>query len=115
LGVLFLSVVVYALGDTGVSVLSVIFVVLPAIAWFCAGILWVAHRHVPEARNLGERAVVAVRDAIVATIGGVLGLSRLADLDVPNDVAVGLLVGGMLLVAAYPLAWLIQWQQGRWD
>ena len=115
LGVLTFAVVAFWIGDTGVSVLSAVFVTLPILAWTCAIVLWIAHRHVPEARNLGERAVVAIRDAIVATIGGILGLSRLADIHLSSDIAVGLLAGGLLLVAAYPLAWLIQWQQGRWD
>jgi hypothetical protein len=110
-----MSVVAFLVGDAGISALSAFFVALPIAAWSCAIVLWLGHRHVPEAKNLGERAIVAVRDAIVTTIGGILGLSRLADLHLDGAIAIGLLTGGLLLVAAYPLAWLIQWQQGRWD
>jgi hypothetical protein len=102
-------------GEGWPDVLGWAFVLLPIGAWLCAGLLYWAHRMEPLATNLGERSIVAIRDALVTTIGAVLGLNRVASLGFPTELAVGLLAVGLLLVAAYPLAWLTQFYRGRWD
>jgi len=114
-GVIVLVIAARLAGTAWVDVLSLVFLALPVAAWAAAFLLWQAHRTVPEAHNLGERAVVAVRDALVATVGAVLGLNRLAELHLAPDVTLALLSVALLLVTAYPLAWLIQWARGRWD
>jgi len=114
-GSIFLLIVGYIAGAALTDVLSVSFLGLAGASWTCAIILFAAHRVEPTARNLGERAIVAQRDALVATIGAILGINRLAELHFPNDFAIGLLGLGLLLVTAYPIAWLIQWWLGRWD
>ena len=102
-------------GTAYVDLLSWVFVQLPIAAWAAALVLVRAHRLRPDAQNLGERSIVAVRDAIVATIGALLGLNRIVPLGWPSAVAVSLLGLALLLVTAYSIAWLIQWYQGRWD
>lgn len=97
------------------TILSIAFLALPAAAWLCAGLLFMAHRREPSAVNLGERSIVAIRDALVATIGAFLGLNRVVPLGLPTDVAVALLAMALLLVTAYPIAWLVQFFRGRWD
>jgi hypothetical protein len=102
-------------GVEEIDVLACELVLLPVAAWAAAGLLFLAHRRQPSARNLGERSLVAVRDAIVATLGAVLGLSRLLSLRLEGDTAIGIIGVSLLLVTAYPIAWIVQFYRGRWD
>ena len=97
------------------DVLAIAFIALMVAAWLAAALLYWAHLMEPTAVNLGERSIVAIRDALVATIGGALGLNRVLSFGWSGDLSIALLALGLLIVTAYPVAWLIQFARGRWD
>lgn len=64
---------------------------------------------------LEERAGVAVVLAVVACGAAVLALSRLRVFSLPSDLAISILVIGLLLVSVPSVVWLAAFWAGRFD
>jgi len=102
-----------------VDILAAILVAMPVAGIVSAAVLIGARRR-PEADGLPqfrERGDVAVVLAVVSTLGAGLGINRIAGTNgrgfLPTEVALGILVLALGLVAAYPLRWLYLYLRGR--
>jgi hypothetical protein len=97
------------------DVLSVVALGLCALAWWA---WWVWRRAAQHRPNpiVRERAVVAGRDAVVASIVGFIGVRRLLDFQgVPSEAITLLLVAALLAVCLYPLRLLVWYYRGEFE
>jgi len=75
--------------------------------------VWILSRHFKESStSLRERAVLAIRDFIVASIAATLALSRLEFITLPTGTAVPMLIFAMLLVSLPSVWWLALYFRG---
>lgn len=93
--------------------LAVLLVLLPAVDWMTALILISAARRHPGITALTERAHTALLLALSATLAGVLGLVRLGEVVLSNDLAIVLLGLSLVLVSLPALYWLVLYLTGR--
>lgn len=89
------------------TVLLIVAPTFPALA----SIILVRHWSVAST-SLHERALLAVRDWVVASIAALLALTRLGFVTLPNGSAVGLLIVAMLLVSLPSAYWLYLYWRG---
>lgn len=95
------------------DVLAVILVLLPVVDWATALMLLAAAHRNPGITALSERAHTALLLALSATLAGTLGLVRLGEVYIPNDVAILLLGISLVLVSLPALYWLVLYLTGR--
>jgi hypothetical protein len=90
--------------------LAVVLIVAPVLPLTAAFLLL---RHWPErSPALHERAILAVRDWVVASLAAILGMSRLDLIALPNGSALILIAVAMLLVSLPSAYWLILYYRG---
>jgi hypothetical protein len=113
-----LAVLTAALAVLGVEpydTLSVASLVLLALAWWA---WWIWHRAAVRRPNpiARERALVAGRDAVVASLVGAVGVRRLLDIQgVPSEVITLLLVTALLAICLYPIRLLVWYYRGEFE
>lgn len=95
--------------------LSVIAIGLCVASWWA----WWLWRRAARARPnpiVRERALVAGRDAVVATLVGFVGVRRLLDISgVPGEAITVVLVAALLAVCIYPLRLLVWYYRGEFE
>lgn len=93
-----------------VDVIAWALVIVPAIPALAA---WILVRHLrSDSPSLAERALVAIRDWLVASLVAIVALNRIFEWHLPSLVVVLLLGGGMLLVSLPSAWWLYMYQRG---
>jgi hypothetical protein len=89
---------------------SLLLVLFPAINWLAAALLWRASRSAPEVVSLAARVDDQLVLAVASTLGGLLGLNRLAELGLGADSTLALLALALLLASLPGLDWLRVWR-----
>lgn len=81
-----------------------------AAAWVLRGVA--RYRGTPVSR---ERSTVANRDAVVATLVGLIGLRRLTGFGVPSELITAGLVAALLAAGLYGVRWVIWYWRGEFE
>lgn len=92
------------------TVVSIVLVLGPAVNFTVAVIITAYVWRNPDApislRSRGDDAIVLW---VASSLGGILGLNRLASLNLPQGLVLGLLALALILISIPALDWLIVW------
>lgn len=92
--------------------LVVLLIVAPLFPALLVGVLVYRRVWTFRSPSLRERALLGLRDWLVATIAALLALSRLHIIDLSRDLSIPLLAIAMLLVSIPSLYWLFLYFRG---
>jgi hypothetical protein len=91
--------------------LAVVLIAAPILPLTAAFLLL---RHWPERSTaLHERAILAIRDWVVASLAAILAMARLDFFTLPNGTALVLIAVAMLLVSIPSAYWVFLYATGR--
>lgn len=95
------------------DLLSVALIAPVAFQWAAALILWAADRSRPGITALRERSHAQIVLAIVGTCVALLAFNRLVPLHLPDEMALSILAGALLLISVPGLRWLYLYSRDR--
>ena len=97
---------------TLVEILAWLLIIVPAFP-LAATVIFVGHRFWRvSSPSLRERAAIAIRDALVASMAAAIALNIVFGWDWPAIVRLILLAGGMVLVSLPSAWWLFLYARG---